>query len=38
MILVITNDFSILKPSDYYTVFSPLWHFDGVASEVMKYL
>ncbi len=37
-ILVVLNDFSIEKPERYFSVFSPLWTFDGIANSVLKYL
>lgn len=37
-ILVVINDYIIEKPESYYSVFSPLWTFDGIATSVLRYL
>ena len=37
-ILIVTSDLQIPKPDHYFTVFRPLWSFEGMAAEVVKYL
>jgi beta-N-acetylhexosaminidase len=37
-VLVVINDVSIENPENYFSVFSPLWTFDGIANSVLKYL
>lgn len=37
-VLIVTNDLLIDHPENYHSVFMPLWPFEGIANEVVKYL
>lgn len=38
LILVVTGDLNVSQPEHYYSVFAPLWPFEGMPSAVLKYL